>query len=126
MTNLNAAGLRCAIGYTPKGAMHFVEAGNPDRGLCGTRLECVPFVRPADPFVHGACQDALAAFLAGAGPAPVMFAPVAGECPDCGGSVDVDEHGLVAAHLEAIIRRGVVGRSNQSCAGQGRPAEVLT
>lgn len=124
--DLDAAGLCCAIGFTPKGAMHFVDAADPERGLCGVRLECVPFVRPADPFVHDACQEALAAWLAGGGAAPVWNPPVSGECPECGGSVDLDEHGLVARHREAIIRRGVLHLTDQWCAGEGQPAEMLT
>ncbi|MFI7608708.1 hypothetical protein ACIBTV_26670 [Micromonospora sp. NPDC049366] len=126
MNDLDAARLACLIGYTPKGAMHYVTADTPDRGLCGARLECVPFVRPADPFVHDECRVALAAALAGEGPAAALIIPLTGECPHCGGSVDVDEHGLVVAHREAIIRAGILQLADTWCSGAGLPAEDPT
>ncbi|MBQ1047787.1 hypothetical protein KBX50_04695 [Micromonospora sp. C51] len=126
MSEVHEARPVCLIGYTPKGSMHYVRADSPDRGLCGVRLECVPFLQPADPFVHDACQVALAAALAGEGEAAALIRPLSGECPHCGGSVDVDQYGLVLDHRKAIIRAGILQLADDWCSGSGLPAEDTT
>ncbi|MFG3710788.1 hypothetical protein [Micromonospora sp. NPDC047730] len=112
------------LGYNERGDdLHYVAATRPTHGLCGTRLAFVPHQRPANPFVHTACQDRLAAALA-AGEAVAMRAPFeSGACPDCGGSVAVDADSRVAPHPKMIIRHGRMVASDEACSGAGEPPE---
>lgn len=101
----------CAVDATRDGLM-----------LCGREVSFVPVVQsafsPAN--LHEKCRQA----VWGNGLRPPrrdVFAM--GVCPECGGSVFLDD-GLVVAHGQIVMRGGVQMVSETPCDGKGhRPVE---
>lgn len=106
-------------GYA-KGVDHEWCAVDPTRDglmLCGRVAAFVPVVQPAfsPTNLHGKCRQA----IWGNGPRPPkpdVFAM--GVCPECGGSVFLDD-GLVVAHGQIVVRAGVQMVSETPCDGKG-------
>lgn len=112
------------LGFTEKSELHYVAAERPTHAVCGARLAYVPQQQPASPFIHEACQALVAAALAaGNHIALPAAAAVDGICAHCGGSVNLDEDGLVVAHNKAIMRHGRMVVSTEACAGAGEAPE---
>lgn len=98
----------------------------PHRTLCARRVSRVPVVQPAfsPDNLHAVCREA----LWGRKPAEVEMPPdvlaQVGDCPVCGGSVDLDAEGLVVAHEQHVMRSGRQVVSETACDGAGLKPEA--